>query len=100
MSMEELLRRITGRRTCPTCKRIYNIYSHTPAKEGICDFDGTPLQHRSDDTEDGFLQAHEGVRVEDSPVIEHYRGAELLPRGGRHRALWKRSRSASSHAIR
>ncbi len=70
---DELLRRITGRRTCPTCKRIYNIYSHKPATEGICDFDGTALQHRSDDTETAFYKRMTEYESKTAPVIDHYR---------------------------
>ena len=70
---DELLRRITGRRTCPTCKRIYNIYSHKPAVEGHCDFDGTALQHRSDDTEEAFHKRMTEYASKTAPVIEHYR---------------------------
>lgn len=73
VATEELLRRITGRRTCPTCKRIYNIYSHRPAVEGVCDFDGTPLQHRSDDTEEAFHRRMAEYESKTAPVIEHYR---------------------------
>ncbi len=69
----ELLRRITGRRTCPTCKRIYNIYSHPPARDGLCDFDGTPLQHRSDDTEEAFGRRMSEYASKTAPVIDHYR---------------------------
>jgi adenylate kinase len=71
----ELLRRITGRRICPTCKRIYNIYSNPPLKEGICDVDGTPLQHRSDDTEAAFVQRMKAYDSLTAPVIEHYRAS-------------------------
>lgn len=44
-----LLKRLTGRRSCPTCGEIYNIYLKPPKREGLCDLDGTPLVHRSDD---------------------------------------------------
>jgi adenylate kinase len=71
----ELLRRITGRRTCPVCNHIYNIYSHPPAKAGICDFDGSPLQHRSDDTEAAFTERMKAYESLTSPVIEHYRAS-------------------------
>lgn len=69
----DLLRRITGRRTCPTCKRIYNIYSHPPKVEGHCDFDGTPLIHRSDDTEAAFAERLSEYTSKTGPAIEHYR---------------------------
>ena len=73
VATDELLRRITGRRTCPTCKRIYNIYSHRPAVDGLCDFDGTPLEHRSDDTEEAFHRRMAEYESKTAPVIEHYR---------------------------
>jgi adenylate kinase len=69
----ELLRRITGRRICSVCKHIYNVYSHPPAKPGICDFDGSPLQHRSDDTEAAFTERMKAYESLTSAVIEHYR---------------------------
>ncbi len=71
----ELLRRITGRRVCPICKHIYNIYSHPPAKPGICDIDGSPLKHRSDDTEATFTERMKAYESLTAPVIEHYRSS-------------------------
>jgi adenylate kinase len=71
----ELLRRITGRRTCSICRHIYNIYSHPPAKPGICDIDGSPLQHRTDDTEAAFIERMKAYDSLTAPVIEHYRAS-------------------------
>lgn len=68
----ELLRRITGRRACPTCKHIYNIYSHPPKKEGVCDFDGCLLQQRSDDTEDVFHDRMNEYRTKTEEVIRYF----------------------------
>lgn len=70
---EDLIRRITGRRTCPTCKRIYNTYSHPPEADGVCDFDQTPLMHRSDDTVEAFTERMAEYESKTAPVIEHYR---------------------------
>ncbi len=69
---QELLRRITGRRICPVCKHIYNIYSKPPKREGVCDFDGSQLQHRSDDTEAAFTERMKAYNSLTAPVIEHY----------------------------
>jgi adenylate kinase len=71
----ELLRRITGRRTCSVCKRIYNIYSHPPARPGVCDIDGSPLSQRSDDTEAAFAERMKAYDSLTAPVIEHYRAS-------------------------
>lgn len=68
----ELLRRITGRRICSACKHIYNIYSKPPKREGICDFDGSPLLHRSDDTEAAFTERMKAYNTLTAPVIDHY----------------------------
>jgi adenylate kinase len=69
---QELLRRITGRRICPVCKHIYNIYSKPPKAEGVCDIDGSALQHRSDDTEEAFAVRMKAYNSLTAPVIEHY----------------------------
>ena len=71
---DELLRRITGRRICPTCKRSYNVNAQPPAKEGICDFDGTKLEQRADDTEETFRERMAEYCAKTALVIEHYRG--------------------------
>jgi adenylate kinase len=71
---EELLKRITGRRICPTCKRSYNIYAQPPLKDGVCDVDGTPLVQRPDDTEETFRERMVEYNAKTAHVIEHYRG--------------------------
>ena len=68
-----LLERITGRRTCPTCGRIYNIYSHPPQVDMECDVDQTLLVHRSDDTVEAFTERMAEYEQKTAPVIEHYR---------------------------
>jgi adenylate kinase len=46
---EVLFKRLTGRRACPVCGEIYNIYFRPPKVDGICDLDGAALTQRSDD---------------------------------------------------
>lgn len=69
---DELLRRITGRRGCIACKHIYNIYSHPPKVAGICDFDGSPLEQRSDDTESAFQERMKEYRAKTQEVIQYF----------------------------
>ncbi len=71
---DELLRRITGRRTGPVSKRIYNIYTNPPASPGVCDVDGEPLVQRPDDTEKVFSERMRVFGEQTAPVIDHYRG--------------------------
>ena len=70
---DELLRRITGRRTGPVSKRIYNIYTHPPAVAGVCDVDGETLVQRPDDTEEVFVERMRVFDEQTAPVIDHYR---------------------------
>ena len=70
----QLLRRITGRRTCSACGAIYNIYLNPPNKDGLCDADGTALAQRADDTEEAFQARMRSYAALTEPVIEHYRG--------------------------
>jgi len=68
-----LLRRITGRRSCPKCGTIYNIYLQPPKVDEKCDLDGTPLVRRSDDTEEVFRERMRTYESQTAPVVEHYR---------------------------
>ena len=45
------IRRITGRSTCPACRRTYHAVWSPPLAPGVCDFDGVALEKRSDENE-------------------------------------------------
>ncbi len=69
----QLLRRITGRRNCPVCQNIYNVYCKPPKKGGFCDLDGAALVQRADDTEKVFAERMRAYEAMTAPVVEHYR---------------------------
>lgn len=69
----QLLLRITGRRSCPTCKRIYNLHLNPPSTDTVCDFDQTVLEQRADDTEAVFAERMRAYAEQTAPVLEHYR---------------------------
>lgn len=69
-----LVSRITARRQCGRCGRIYNILSQPPRTEGVCDDDQAPLLHREDDTEAVILARLKAYHDATAPVIDFYRG--------------------------
>jgi adenylate kinase len=69
----QLLRRITGRRNCPVCQTIYNVYGKPPLKDGFCDVEGAALVQRADDTEEVFKERMRAYEALTTPVVEHYR---------------------------
>jgi adenylate kinase len=73
VAYDQLLKRITGRRICPTCKSIYNIYGNPPAVAGRCNVDGTHLIQRPDDTEAVFTERMATFDKQTAPVVAHYR---------------------------
>jgi adenylate kinase len=73
VAYDELLRRITGRRICPSCKSIYNIYTNAPRTDALCDIEGAALIQRPDDTEAVFIERMRTFEQQTAPVIHHYR---------------------------
>jgi adenylate kinase len=69
----QLLCRITGRRNCPVCQTIYNVYSNPPKYDGFCDIEGAVLVQRADDTEEVFKERMRAYEALTAPVVEHYR---------------------------
>jgi len=70
---EELFRRLTGRRTCPVCGEIYNIYSKPPKMDNVCDLHpDTQLSHRSDDNEDSVRTRLETYETNTAPLLEYF----------------------------
>ena len=67
-----LLQRITGRRSCPTCGRIYNVYFQPPKVEGICDVDGGRFVVRPDDTEEVVVERLKAYEKLTLPLVDYY----------------------------
>lgn len=68
-----LVERITARRQCGLCGRIYNMLSQPPKVGELCDIDQSPLIRRDDDTEDVILARLKAYHDATSPVIAYYR---------------------------
>jgi adenylate kinase len=69
----QLLLRITGRRSCPTCGRIYNVHFQPPLANEICDVNGTKLVTRNDDRLEVIQPRLAAYQEQTRPVIDYYR---------------------------
>ena len=70
---EELVSRLSGRVTCPTCGRTYHPVLAPPRVDMLCDRDGTPLVEREDDKAETARRRIAVYLEQTLPVLEHYR---------------------------
>ena len=80
VSYNQLLQRLTGRRTCPVDGKIYNIYLQPPKEEGVCDVCGTQLFQRVDDTEEVISERLKSYERQTLPLEDFYRDQGRLRR--------------------
>ncbi|HYO82278.1 MAG TPA: nucleoside monophosphate kinase [Bryobacteraceae bacterium] len=71
-----LIERISSRRQCPKCGRIYNLLFKPPKKPNVCDDDGTRLIRRSDDSVEVVSARLEQYEKLTSPIMVHYAGGD------------------------
>ena len=73
VDFDVLEKRLTGRRTCPDCGEIYNVYFKPPQNDNKCDLPPfSELKQRSDDTEDKVRARLEVYRRETQPLLDYY----------------------------
>ncbi len=70
---EVLVERMTARRFCGVCNRLYNVMFQPPAEAGRCDHDGAPLQQRVDDCETVIRTRLDAYQRVAEPLIAWYR---------------------------
>lgn len=75
---DELMKRLTGRRTCKACGQMYNIYFNPPKKEGVCDKCGGELFQRDDDKEETIKKRLEVYSAQTAPLIDYYSKKGIL----------------------
>jgi len=75
----ELMRRLTGRRSCPVCGEIYNIYSKPPKVDNFCDLHpDAALVHRSDDNEESVGTRLATYEAATAPLLDFYQRSGRL----------------------
>lgn len=75
---EEIVKRISGRRSCPQCKAVYHIQSVPPKKNGICDGCGAELIQRNDDKPETIESRLSVYHDQTAPLIEYYKSQNVL----------------------
>ncbi len=79
--LELLEKRMTGRRSCPICGEIYNVYFRPPKFDSKCDFHPeAQLIHRADDTAEKVRVRLETYNRETAPLLEYYERTGRLRR--------------------
>lgn len=75
---EDLMKRLTGRRTCKACGQMYNIYFSAPKKEGACDKCSGELYQRDDDKEATIKKRLEVYTAQTEPLMGYYRNKGIV----------------------
>ena len=77
--LELLEKRMTGRRNCPVCNEIYNIYFKPPRNDNVCDLHPeAQLTQRADDNSETVRKRLATYEEQTQPLVEYYKAAGLL----------------------
>jgi adenylate kinase len=71
-SLNEIVKRLSGRRSCPGCGRTYHIFYNPPEVEGRCNFCGSVLFQRQDDSEETINHRLHVYENQTKPLIKYY----------------------------
>ena len=77
-SKETVILRLTGRRICASCGRIFHLKNIPPKKPGICDACGGKLYQREDDKEETVLKRLEVYEKQTQELIDYYTKKRVL----------------------
>jgi adenylate kinase len=77
-SSDELVRRLSGRRTCNKCSAPFHVEFKQPKKQGVCDACGGELYQRDDDKEEAIRARLVTYDTQTKPLIDYYKAKGLL----------------------
>ena len=80
IAQEEVIKRLAGRRVCPSCGGSFNIELKPPKQEGICDFCGAKLVQRKDDNPDTIKERLVVYEKQTKPLAEYYDKSGVVAR--------------------
>ncbi|ASU85643.1 adenylate kinase [Nocardiopsis gilva YIM 90087] len=75
---EEVVKRLSGRRSCRNCGHVQHVLYDPPKQEGVCDLCGGELFQRDDDQEETIRHRLEVYREQTAPLVSFYEGGGLL----------------------
>jgi adenylate kinase len=78
VSREHVVRRLSGRRSCPKCQATYHLEWAPPKKDGLCDRCGEALTQRSDDRREAIETRLSVYEEQTAPLISFYEKQRLL----------------------
>ena len=75
---DEVVRRLSGRRTCHQCGRVWHVLFDPPARDDTCDDDGSELFQRDDDREETIRHRLEVYQDQTAPLMAYYADQGIL----------------------
>jgi len=78
VSFDLICKRITGRRTCENCAKVYNIYTMPSAKGDICEECGAKLYQRKDDNEESIKVRYQTYLDQTTEAVNYYKAQNIL----------------------
>ena len=75
---EEIVRRLSGRRSCPNCQAVFHVESIPPKTPDLCDFCSSALVQRNDDKPETIQSRLSVYEEQTAPLIEYYRDKKKL----------------------
>jgi adenylate kinase len=75
---DELVRRLSGRRSCSKCQAVFHLDFAPPQREGICDRCGASVAQRSDDRKETVEARLTVYEEQTAPLVEYYRRRGIL----------------------
>jgi adenylate kinase len=97
LPLDQIVARLSGRRTCPGCKAVFHVTTRPPKVQGVCDHCGTKLFIREDDRPEAVRVRMEAYEKSTAPLIDYYNKQGLLitvPAVGSPEQIYERTISA------
>ncbi len=78
LPLEQVVSRLSGRRTCAHCKAVFHVQTRPPKVAGVCDHCGGKLYQREDDRPESIRVRMEAYERSTAPLADFYRQRKLL----------------------